>query len=148
MEAAIRNLEAADESAWRGLWAGYLGFYEAEVGDEVTAATWDRLLDPAGQMFGRALEVDGRLAGFTISVLHPGSWTIGLQCYLEDLYVDPDFRGMGLGRALVDDLLDLAGECGWDRLYWHTRAGNETARRLYDRYAEADDYVRYRISLG
>ena len=33
MEAAIRNLEAADETAWRGLWAGYLGFYETEVGD-------------------------------------------------------------------------------------------------------------------
>jgi ribosomal protein S18 acetylase RimI-like enzyme len=148
MEAAIRNLEADDEAAWRALWSGYLGFYEAEVSEEVTAATWARLMDPEGAMFGRAVEVDGRLAGFSLSVLHPGSWTIGLQCYLEDLYVDPAVRGMGLGRALVDDLLELAAECGWARLYWHTRAGNETARKLYDRYAEADDYVRYRVTIG
>ena len=53
-----------------------------------------------------------------------------------------------MGRALIDDLLDLAKERGWDRLYWHTDAGNKTARTLYDRYTKADNFVRYRIPIS
>jgi hypothetical protein len=45
---------------------------------------------------------------------------------------------------LIQDLLDLARARHWSRLYWHTRAGNP-ARRLYDDFAEADDFVRYRV---
>jgi len=143
----IREPATQDEAAWRGLWAGYVAFYEAEVPEEVTAGTWARLLAPHSGMIGRLAELDGRIAGFTISVLHPGSWTLSPTCYLEDLFVDPDVRGHGLGRALIDDLVALGRACGWSRLYWHTKAGNETARRLYDRYVEADDFVRYRLFL-
>jgi len=52
-----------------------------------------------------------------------------------------------VGRALIDDLITLARNKGWSRLYWHTHAGNETARKLYDTYTQADDFVRYRISF-
>jgi ribosomal protein S18 acetylase RimI-like enzyme len=79
------------------------------------------------------------VAGFTVCVLHPGSWTIAPACYLEDLYVDPDLRGHGIGRALIEDLIGMARDNGWSRIYWHTRQSNEAARRLYDKFAEADD---------
>jgi GNAT superfamily N-acetyltransferase len=80
-------------------------------------------------------------------VLHEGSWTVHPICYLEDLFVDEKARGHGIGRALIADLLSLAKERGWGRLYWHTREGNAPARRLYDEFAVADDFVRYRIGL-
>jgi GNAT superfamily N-acetyltransferase len=83
-----------------------------------------------------------------LSVIHPGSWTLQPICYLEDLFVDPQARGRGIGRALIDDLVALARARGWSRLYWHTKASNETARRLYDRYVAADDFVRYRLFLS
>jgi GNAT superfamily N-acetyltransferase len=96
-------------------------------------------------MFGRIAEWQEAVAGFTVCVLHPGSWTIAPACYLEDLYVDPDRRGHGIGRALIEDLISMARDNGWSRIYWHTRQSNEAARRLYDKFAEADDFVRYRI---
>ncbi|HEY8263776.1 MAG TPA: GNAT family N-acetyltransferase, partial [Methyloceanibacter sp.] len=37
---------------------------------------------------------------------------------------------------------------GWSRLYWHTRESNVAARRLYDKFAKADDFVRYRLVLN
>ena len=80
-------------------------------------------------------------------MLHPTSWTLTPACYLEDLFVDPDMRGNGIGRALIDDLVRLGRDNGWSRIYWHTRQSNEAARRLYDKFAEADDFVRYRLSL-
>ena len=36
---------------------------------------------------------------------------------------------------------------GWSQLYWLTRANNERARRLYDEFVQADNFVRYRLTL-
>ena len=55
---------------------------------------------------------------------------------------------IGIGCALIDDRLAMAKTGGWARLYWHTRQGNETARRLYDKFAGADDFLRYRLILS
>lgn len=143
----IRDAEPDDEAAWRGLWAAYVAFYESEVSDEVTAGTWARLLDPGSGMSCRVAELNGEEVGFTLAVLHPGSWTLAPTCYLEDLFVAPHARGHGLGGALIDDLVALGRDKGWSRLYWHTKRSNETARRLYDRYGKADDFVRYRLLL-
>jgi len=41
----------------------------------------------------------------------------------------------------------LGRDNGWSRVYWHTRQSNEAARRLYDKFAKADDFVRYRMIL-
>ena len=83
------------------------------------------------------------LAGFSVSVVHESTWTLAPVCYLEDLFVAPKFRSRGIGRLLIQDLVDRAKSNGWSRLYWHTRASNP-ARRLYDEFAKADDFVRYR----
>jgi GNAT superfamily N-acetyltransferase len=114
---------------------------------EVTEHTLRRLLDPTSSLIGRIAEIDARIAGFSVSVLHDSSWTSSPICYLEDLFVDPNLRGAGVGRALIQDLIDLGRMRGWSRLYWHTQANNERARRLYDAFVEADEFVRYRLTL-
>jgi len=144
---ALRDPAPRDEPAWRALWSAYNDFYEAKVPAPVTAATWRRMLDPAVPMFGRLAERSGMVCGFSICVVHEGTWTADPVCYLEDLFVDPAVRGGGIGRALVQDAVDRARDSGWSRLYWHTRAGNAAARRVYDRFASADDFVRYRMVL-
>ena len=143
----IRDPRPTDETDWRRLWSGYCAFYETALPEAITAATWGRMLAPGSPLFGRIAEQDSQVAGFTISVLHEGSWTIRSCCYLEDLFVEPEFRGQGIARALIEDLLRLCRREGWSRFYWHTRASNREARRLYDHFAEADDFVRYRMFL-
>jgi len=143
----LRNLDREDEADWRRLWAGYNEFYRASVAPEVTAFTWKRVLDPAIPLLGRGLETDTGLAGFSLSVLHEGTWVAGKVCYMEDLFVDPRCRGQGYGRLLIEDLIELAAINGWSTLYWHTQQGN-TARRLYDSFIAADDFVRYRMRFS
>lgn len=143
----VREIREADAAAWRRLWTGYNDFYETSVADPVTDHTLHRLLDPASPVVGRIAENNGRIVGFAIFVLHESTWTTSPSCYLEDLFVDPSARGAGAGHALIQDLIDLGRSRGWSRVYWHTRATNEKARRLYDRFVEADDFVRYRLTL-
>ena len=147
MTTEIRDARPADEAAWRRLWAGYLTFYKVDLPEAVTVHTWARILDPSSRVAMRVVLVDGAMAGFAIHHFHDSTWEMTPECYLEDLYVDEKFRGQGLGRALIDDLIALARTRGWSRLYWHTDRDNARARKLYDTYAKEDGHVRYRISL-
>ena len=113
----------------------------------MTERTWERLIRREDGLFCRIAETSGEVCGFTHCVLHAGTWTTTPICYLEDLFVAPEQRGRGIGEALIRDLVGLAKTKGWSRLYWHTRASNAQARSVYDRFIEADDFVRYRIFL-
>ena len=147
MTPTIRDARPEDEAAWRGLWAQYLDFYDVTLTPEVTTATWTRLMDPDSPMKMRLAVLDGNPVGFAIHLHHPSTWVMGEDCYLEDLFLAPEARGKGLGRALIDDLITLARARGWHRLYWHTDEENATARKLYDRYVKTDGHVRYRLKL-
>lgn len=143
----IRDCSAADEAGWRGLWQGFLDYYEVSLAPDVTAFTWARLLDPASPLKARLAVEGDLLLGFAIHQHHPSTWVMGDDCYLEDLFVSPNARGKGVGRALIEDLISLARAKGWQRLYWNTDASNATARKLYDSFTPDDGHVRYRMQL-
>ncbi len=143
----IREATAADETAWRGLWRGFLEYYQVSLPGEVTTFTWKRLMDPLSPLKARMAYLDDQAAGFAIHQHHPSTWVMGDDCYLEDLFVAPACRGGGVGRALIEDLIGHARRQGWKRLYWNTNAANEVARRLYDRFTPDDGHVRYRLVL-
>ena len=142
----IRDVAASDRDAWLRLWAGYNAFYGTDVAPHISERTWQRMLDANVPLIGRVAEIEGRVAGFSLCVLHEGTWVDAPVCYLEDLFVDPACRGQGIGRRLIEDLVALARSLGWSRLYWHTRIDNP-ARKLYDEFTAADDFVRYRLEF-
>ncbi|MDB5899536.1 MAG: acetyltransferase-like protein [Ramlibacter sp.] len=143
----IRAAVPADEATWRELWRGYCRFYQAQVPQEVTDRTWKRILDPDAQVMCIVAEVDGQVLGFANCVVHENTWETQAVCYLEDLFVTPAARGRGIGAALLEWLRNAMRAEGWARLYWMTKANNTQARRLYDRFARADDFVRYVVPL-
>jgi GNAT superfamily N-acetyltransferase len=146
MSVTVRPLREDDYSQWRPLWDGYTHFYECYLEESVTASTWERALSAQSSMFCRVVEKDEKVIGFAMCILHEGTWSTAPICYLEDLFVDAAERGAGAGKALIDALIAEGKREGWSKLYWVTRENNP-ARKLYDQYGEADDYVRYRLSL-
>ena len=147
MTVTIREARPEDEARWRALWADYLAFYGVGISDDITDLTWRRVFDPASAIFMRVAVIDDVVMGFALCLTHEGTWTSGLDCYLEDLFVDAGVRGRGIGQALLDDLVALSKASGWTRLYWHTDETNSTARKLYDRFVQSDGHIRYRITL-
>ncbi|MDE2607198.1 MAG: GNAT family N-acetyltransferase [Burkholderiales bacterium] len=141
----IRAALPSDEPAWRELWQGYCEFYETRLPDQVTRRTWQRILDPDSQIMCIVADVEGRVLGFANCVVHEATWETQAVCYLEDLYVAQAARGQGIAAALLEWLRNAMRAEGWARLYWMTRRDNAQARRLYDRFASADDFVRYVI---
>jgi ribosomal protein S18 acetylase RimI-like enzyme len=62
----------------------------------------------------------------------PGIWSAALECYLAELYVVPDSRGQGLGRALLTAVIDAARDRGADRIELGTSEDDVVARSLYE----------------
>lgn len=145
---SVRPVQATDEALWREMWAAYCTFYEQTLPESVTASVWTRTLDAASPVNTViALDENGLPLGFANYVLHPHTWSDKTLCYLEDLYVRPEARGRSVGHALIENLIEMGQAKGWARVYWHTETGNSPARRLYDRFKSADDFVRYTVSL-
>jgi len=141
----IRAALPSDEAVWRQLWQGYCDFYRAQLAEEVTERNWKRILDPDSQIMCVVAEVDGHVYGFAHCVVHENTWETQAVCYLEDLFVLPSARRRGVASALIEWLRNAMRAEGWARLYWVTRADNTEARHLYDRFAQADGFVRYVI---
>lgn len=143
----IDPLTAADHDAWLPLWQGYLTFYESGLADEVTEATFARLVAGEGMHGALARDDDGRAIGFVNWLPQPSTWTAGTYCYLEDLFVAPDTRGSGAGRALIAHVREWAEAHGCAQVYWLTQESNTTARTLYDKVAKLTGFVHYEIDL-
>lgn len=144
----ITALTEADRDDWLSLWQAYLTFYESEVADDVTASTFARIVDPAGEIQGAvARDDDGRAVGIVHWFSHPATWSKTQYTYLEDLFVDPSARGGGVGRGLIAHVTDAARASGSDKVYWLTAETNATARTLYDRVAERSGFIHYQIDL-
>jgi GNAT superfamily N-acetyltransferase len=131
------------------MWSAYCAFYEVTIPDSVSQTTWRRLIADDAPISGLVAvsAATGAALGFANYVVHPFTWSERPACYLEDLFVRPDARSSGVGRALIERLVALCKAHQWSRLYWMTRETNEAARRLYDQFGRADDFVRYDIPI-
>lgn len=140
----VRPVESGDSDAWLQLWQGYLHFYRAEVPDEVTTETFQRLVSQSDGMIGLVAVGDGgELVGLANLVFHPSTWSIGPYCYLEDLFVSPAARGRSTARDLIAATYEEADRRGATETYWHTQQYNGAARSLYDQVAHPTSFIVY-----
>ncbi|AIR03338.1 GCN5 family acetyltransferase [Cedecea neteri] len=140
----VRPLTADDREAWQALWQGYLTFYDAQISDNVTDLTWQRMLNEQEPVRGLgAFDEQGNMLGFTHFLYHRSTWSATQYCYLEDLFAAPQARGKGVGRALIEAVRQHAEANNSSRLYWHTHETNATAQTLYDKVAQKSGFIKY-----
>jgi len=145
MDFSIREFNKDDFPAWSKLWRGYLDFYDSEVAEHVYESSWQRLLSEEPNEFKglAAVSNDGRMLGITHYLFHRHGWKIEDVCYLQDLYVEDDARGLGVGRALIEAVYAHADDHGCSQVYWLTQEDNASARVLYDRVADLTSFIKY-----
>lgn len=145
MSVTIRTLEPRDRSDWERLFRAYITFYQAAVGDDVIALTWQRLIErePDFHICLIAADESGTPVGLAHVLFHRSTWSPTWYCYLEDLFVDPAARKQGVGRALIEATYAEADKRGSTRIYWTTQEFNYRARSLYDQVATKSPFIRY-----
>jgi GNAT superfamily N-acetyltransferase len=147
----IRPVAPGDYAQWLPLWDGYNVFYgrsgPTALDPEITRTTWERFFDAGEPMHALVAEESGTLLGFTHYLYHRSTTSIGLNCYLQDLFTRSEARGRGVGRALIEAVYAAARAAGSPRVYWQTHETNATAMRLYDQVAEKSGFLVYRKLL-
>jgi GNAT superfamily N-acetyltransferase len=100
------------------------------------------------KVFCEIVEVDGAIAGLAIWFLNYSTWQGKHGIYLEDLYVRPQYRGAGYGKALLQHLAAICEERGYGRFQWWVLDWNEPAIEFYKSLgAQAmDEWTVYRVS--
>ena len=132
MSTTIRPAVAADVPLILEFIRG-LATYEREP-DAVTVTEADLLRDGFGESpYYQCLiaESDGRPAGFAFYFFNYSTWTGRPGLYLEDLFVNPEFRGLGIGKALLARVAAIAVERGCPRLQWEVLDWNTPAIEFY-----------------
>lgn len=147
----VRDPTVSDWSAWRRMWSANCAHQNVSTPEIDDRELWRRIMDSdhaMGALVCSAAEFEGMPVGFVHYVLHPHTFSSRMVCYLEDLWVEPPARRVGMGRCLIAALVVRGRERGWRRVYWHTEADNVAGRALYDRIAHLTSYVRYDIALA
>lgn len=151
MQPTVRSVRPDDYAGWRPLWDGYNAFYgrsgATALDERVTAQTWERFFDPGERMHAFVAECDGRIAGIVHFVFHRSTSRLADVCYLQDLFTDASSRGRGVGRALIERVVEAAKASGSSRVYWTTQTSNAAGRALYDKVAEHRGFIVYSREL-
>jgi len=110
-----------------------LATYEREPDAVVAtpALLHDALFGPSPALYGHVAEAGGEVVGFALWFLNFSTWLGRHGIYLEDLYVRPEHRGSGHGKALLTTLVDIARERGYGRVEWAVLDWNEPAQGFY-----------------
>ena len=144
----LRKLVDDDFVQWLTLWVAYQAFYQTQLPDDVNQTTFNRLLDPKEEMGCFVVEDEQqRIIGFTHFLYHRSTWSIANNCYLQDLYVFPEYRNLGIARQLIEAVYAEAEKNECAKVYWLTQETNQTARHLYDKIAENSGFIQYRKNL-
>src|SRR4026209_2645710 len=127
-----------------------LAMYE-RAPDEVTA-TEEQLVDV---LFGERPAAEVLLAfegqspvGFAVYFFHFSTWLGRPGLYLEDLFVKPEVRGRGYGRALLVHLARIARDHNCGRIEWAVLTWNEPAIQFYNKLGAGslDDWRVFRLT--
>jgi len=129
----IRPATAPDVPGILGL-IRELADYERSL-DQVTATAADlhaALFADHPAVFAHvAAADDGPVVGFALWFVNFSTWLGKQGIYLEDLYVTPAMRGLGIGRALLAELAAICAQRGYGRLEWWVLDWNAPAIGFY-----------------
>ncbi|MFJ5180702.1 GNAT family N-acetyltransferase [Pseudomonas fulva] len=140
----VRPVTANDHATWLALWQAYLQFYKTELSETVSLTTWGRLIDTREPTHSALAWLDEKAVGMVNFIYHRSNWSIENACYLQDLYVAGEQRGLGIGRQLIQHVYQAASADGCTKVHWLTHETNSTAIDLYERVAERSGFIQFR----
>ncbi|MDR3271337.1 MAG: GNAT family N-acetyltransferase [Peptococcaceae bacterium] len=108
--------------------AAYEHMADQVVATEKILEDWLFVQEKAAALFAA---VDGLEVGFALYFPVFSTFLAQAGFYIEDLFVQPEYRGCGIGKALFTELARIAGENGYTRLEWQCLDWNQKSIDFY-----------------
>ena len=141
----IRELEHKDKENWAKLYNGYAEFYKVPMNTWILDTLWKWIHDETNDVNGICFELEGKIVGIahyrTMARPIKGHY-IG---FLDDLFVEPEFRGQQIAQKLISHLKSLSKANNWGGIRWITHSSNENAKKLYDKIAINTGFQLYEL---
>ena len=141
----IREIQLIDKEQWEKLYRGYAVFYKVEMNNKILQTVWNWLHDKNHEVEGLVYEVDGNIVGLAHYRRTPSPLRGQDIGFLDDLFVDPKYRGQKIGEKLINKMKEISKSKGWNLVRWITRDDNVRAKSLYDRVSEKTNWDVYEL---
>ncbi len=144
----IRQAELGDEEAVCRLWTVLLKFYNKQASPEILQQSFHYAVEHPHKVLIFIVLVEGVITGTaSLHLGHYSTWNDNWYGHIEDVVVDPDYRGRGLAEKLVSHIIAVATEKKLARLELNALVENDAARRLYEKVGFSTDSVAYELNL-
>ena len=141
----IREIQLKDKERWEKLYKGYADFYKVEMNDKILQTVWSWLHDKSHDVEGLVYEVEDKIIGLAHYRRMPSPLRGQYIGFLDDLFVDPKYRGQKIGEKLINQMKEISISRGWNLVRWITRNDNTKAKSLYDRVSEKTTWDVYEL---
>ena len=141
----IREIQLKDKAEWEILYRSYADFYHVEINNKILRIVWNWLHDKKHELSGFVYEADNHIVGFAHYRRMPRPLKGKYIGFLDDLFVDPKYRGQKIGEKMLKELKKISKLNGWNMIRWITHNDNLRAKALYDKFASKTEWDLYEL---
>jgi GNAT superfamily N-acetyltransferase len=146
----VQRVAAADVDALVALCAEHADYERSgyECADKVQRLS-AALFGPAQRLFAWIAIFDGSPVGYATAAAEYSTWSACEYLHMDCLFVSARRRGAGVGAALLNSVVQLAGQRGFTEVRWQTPQWNIDASRFYRRHGGVDQpKLRFVLNIG
>ena len=141
----IRYLDHKDKDKWEKLYHAYADFYKVPMNSPILDTLWNWILDDNHIVNGICYELEGNIVGIAHYRSMPRPIKGQYIGFLDDLFVEPEFRGQQIAQKLISYLKSLSKANNWNGIRWITHSYNENAKKLYDKIGNNTGFELYEL---
>lgn len=130
------------------LWKEYQLFYQvADIDEERNLKYIQHILDNPQEGRISLYIKNNTVLGFSTLYFTYASTLSSKVAVLNDLFVMPQERGNGIGKALLEHAIEMTQELKITHIRWVTQSSNENAQQLYKNYSKPSEWLSYAIKV-
>ena len=141
----IREVRLDDKGEWEILYRGYANFYKVEMNEKILKTVWEWLHSDSHEVSGLVYEQNNNIIGIAHYRKMPSPLRGKYIGFVDDLFVDPKYRKMGVGEKILKEIKEISKRNDWNLVRWITRDDNTTAKSLYDKLSKKTNWEVYEL---
>ena len=126
----IRKLEQKDKENWAKLYNGYANFYKVPMNTGILDTLWDGFMMKVMIVNAICFELEGKIVGIAHYRTMPRPIKGQYIGFLDDLFVEPEFRGQKIAQKLISHLKSLSKANNWDGIRWITHSSTMKCKEI------------------